>query len=88
MSHIIEEEKTVTDHIRDMVSQLKEMQHYSRTNIEKLSDFWMRLDGEYKQPELAEAFGTLLNTQNAFEDQVNELIENTTIACNKMDMEG
>ena len=37
-------EKTPVRKSRDIITQLKEMQHFSRTNIEKLSAFWLQLD--------------------------------------------
>ena len=38
-------EKTALERSRDIISQLKEMRHYTKTNIEKLGEFWFLLDG-------------------------------------------
>ena len=40
--------KTPTDHLADTLSQLKEMRHYSKTNVEHLTASWILFDGELK----------------------------------------
>ena len=54
-------EKTDIDKSRDIISQLKEMGHYSKENIVKLGEFWLLLEGELKQKKNAEAVEQLLN---------------------------
>ena len=46
-------EKTDLEKSRDIISQLKEMHHYSKENIVKLGEFWLLLEGELKQKENA-----------------------------------
>ena len=60
------DKKTDLEKSRDIISQLKEMRHYSKANIEKLSEFWLLLDGEMKQKEIANKIEVLLSHQNAF----------------------
>lgn len=43
-------EKTELEKGQDIITQLKAMEHYSRSNIEKLTAHWLKLDGELKQP--------------------------------------
>jgi hypothetical protein len=38
--------KTSADPVADTLAQLKEMRHYSKTNVEHLTSIWMLFDGE------------------------------------------
>ena len=40
--------KTPADHVADTLAQLKEMRHYSKTNVEHLTATWLLFDGELK----------------------------------------
>jgi hypothetical protein len=79
--------KSPVEKLKDLISELKEMEHYSRSNIEKLTEHWMFLEDEMKHKEFAKRWGDLMNAQNAFEDQVKALIEDCQIFCNKKDNE-
>jgi hypothetical protein len=78
-------EKSPIEKLKDVVSELKEMEHYSRSNIEKLTGHWMFLEDEIKHKEFANRWGDLMNAQNAFEDQVKALIEDCQTYCKKQD---
>ena len=41
--------KTPLDHVNDTVTQLKEMRHYSKNNVELLTTQWLKFDGELKK---------------------------------------
>jgi len=43
--------KTPLEKFKDLISVLKEMEHYSRSNIEKLTEHWMFLEDEMKHKE-------------------------------------
>jgi len=75
--------KTPLDKLKDIMSELKEMEHYSRSNIEKLTEHWMFLEDEMKHKEFAKRWGDLMNAQNAFEDQVKALIADCDTYCKK-----
>jgi len=75
--------KTSLGKFKDLISVLKEMEHYSRSNIEKLTEHWMFLEDEMKHKEFAKRWGDLMNAQNAFEDQVKTLIDDCQAYCNK-----
>jgi hypothetical protein len=75
--------KTPDEKLKDVVSELKEMEHYSRSNIEKLTEHWMFLEDVLKHKEFARRWGDLMNAQNAFEDQVKALIEDCQAYCSK-----
>jgi hypothetical protein len=38
--------KTDPDHLHDTVTQLEEMRHYSKNNVEGLTAAWLLFDGE------------------------------------------
>jgi len=75
--------KTPLEKFKDLISVLKEMEHYSRSNIEKLTEHWMFLEDEMKHKEFAERWGDLMNAQNAFEDRVKTLIDDCQAYCAK-----
>lgn len=70
-----EGEKTIADKLNDIVSQLKEMEHYSRSNVEKLTEFWLLFDDEMKEKALAAKMDELLTCQNNFHELVQSVIE-------------
>jgi len=80
-------EKSDLEKSKDIISQLKEMHHYSKTNIEKLGEFWLLLDGELKQKENAEKLDVLLTHQSAFHDALEALISDYEVECNRIENE-
>jgi hypothetical protein len=78
-------EKTELEKSRDIVSQLKEMQHYSKANIEKLTAFWLQLDGELKQKEVAVKIEALLTHQNTFHEALETAVTEYEAVCNAME---
>ena len=43
------EHKSPLEQVNDVVSQLKEMRHYAKNNVERLTAQWMLFDGELKK---------------------------------------
>jgi tRNA(His) 5'-end guanylyltransferase len=80
-------EKSDLEKSRDIISQLKEMQHYSKTNIEKLGEFWLLVEAELKQKENAEKLETLLTHQNSFHEALESMISDYEIECNRIENE-
>ena len=80
--------KTVIEKSRDVISQLKEMEHYSQENIEKISEFWFLLEEELKQKDFAERINELLNCQNTFQELIASLIKDYDMYCNRVENEG
>lgn len=78
-------EKTPLEKSRDIIAQLKEMQHYSRTNIEKLSAYWLQLDDELKQKDMAKKVEGLLEHQNKFHEALEASIEDYETLCAGLD---
>lgn len=81
------QEKSDLEKSRDIISQLKEMLHYSKTNIEKLGEFWFLLDGELKQKENADKLDKLITQQNNFHDALEAMISDYEIECNRIENE-
>jgi len=78
-------EKSPLEKSRDIITQLKEMQHYSKTNIEKLAAFWLQLDDELKQKDVAKKVELLLTHQNTFCDALESTIADCETACDRME---
>ena len=74
-------EKTPAEKLRDVASQLKEMEHYSRSNIDKLFASWLLLDEELKQKDFAAGMSDLLASQNAFQDRAGALTSEIETKC-------
>lgn len=81
------DEKSDLEKSRDIISQLKEMHHYSKTNIEKLGEFWLLLDDELKQKENAKKVESLLIHQNSFHEALESLVSDYEIECNRIENE-
>lgn len=70
-----ENAKTPADHLADTLSQLKEMRHYSKTNVEHLTASWMLFEGELKSLKQTEKIEALMNKQGQFHDALEKTIE-------------
>ena len=68
-----ENAKTPADHIGDTLSQLKEMRHYSKNNVEALTTSWLLFDGELSKLKKAERIADLMDRQG----QLHEALETT-----------
>jgi len=68
--------KTPVEKLKNVVSQLKEMEHYARNNMETLSEIWLLLEEDFKKrKKLAERANDLLKAQGAMEDLLKAVIE-------------
>jgi hypothetical protein len=71
--------KTPFDHVNDTLTQLKEMRHYSKNNVERLSTQWLLFDGELKKLKQAERIEDLMvragELHDAIESEIAELEE-------------
>lgn len=79
------EEKSPVEKARDLVSQLKEMEHYSRSNIEKLTAMCLQLEDELKMKKASDHVAKLLNAQHAFEDQAKAVVEALEAECARLE---
>ncbi|OGT60253.1 MAG: hypothetical protein A3E01_15560 [Gammaproteobacteria bacterium RIFCSPHIGHO2_12_FULL_63_22] len=62
--------KTPLDHLSDTVSQLKEMRHYAKNNVERLTAQWMLFDGELKDLKQTERIEALMTRQGELHDSL------------------
>jgi len=73
------ETKTPLEHVNAVLAQLKEMRHYSKTNVEHLTAQWLLFDGELKSLKQADAVENLMTRQaelhDALEAQIGQLEE-------------
>jgi len=69
-----EHTKTPLDHVTDTLSQLKEMRHYAKNNVEMLTTQWLLFDGELKDLKKAGKIEQLMVSQGEFYDAVEATI--------------
>ena len=78
-------QKTPPEKLKNVVSQLKEMEHYARNNLEKLSEIWLLLEEEFKNKKwLAERTNDLLKAEGATEDLLKAVIKEFDKECAEM----
>ena len=66
--------KTDADHVQDTLTQLKEMRHYSKNNVETLSTAWLLFDGELSSLKRTEQIGKLMDRQGQLHDALEAAI--------------
>ena len=67
--------KTPLDALQDTLSRLKEMEHYSKTNIEKLATLWLEVSEHKEQKQYEKMVDEVLKRQNQFQESIAALIE-------------
>jgi hypothetical protein len=81
------DDKTELQKSRDIISQLKEMGHYAKANIEKLTEIWLLLDEDMKQKEMAKKLEVLLSHQSAFYESLASVVSEYELECNRIENE-
>jgi hypothetical protein len=66
--------KTPADHLSDTLAQLKEMRHYSKNNVERLTAIWMLFDGELSSLKRTDKIEDLMNRQSQLHDALEAVI--------------
>ena len=66
--------KTPLDHVNDTLTQLKEMRHYAKNNVELLTTQWLMFDGELKKLGQADKVEDLMARQSGFYDMLEAVI--------------
>jgi len=71
--------KTPLDHVTDTITQLKEMRHYSKGNVERLTTQWLLFDSELKKLKQADRIEDLMvragELHEAIEAEISEIEE-------------
>ena len=78
-------EKTPLEKSRDIISQMKEMEHYARANIERLTAQWLQIDDELKQKDIAKKVEGLLTQQNLMQEALAETIDSYESLCDSLE---
>ena len=76
-------EKTPIEKLRPVMSQLQEIEHYSRSNMEKLTEFWIHFEEEPMGHQFADKLTTLMNDQAKFQEDAAKIIEEMKFTINK-----
>src|SRR5436305_12997670 len=67
-----------------VLSNLKELEFHSRSNIEKLAELSLTIEEELKQRTFAEAIGAVYSAQDAFQSKILKLIEDYEAECARL----
>lgn len=77
------------EHVNDALSQLKEMRHYSRNNVEALTVQWLLFDGELSSLKQADRIEQLMTRQSELHDALEaEIAELEALAAQLRPPEG
>jgi citrate synthase len=79
-----EHPKTPADHVGDTLAQLKEMRHYSKSNVEALTALWLLHDGELSKLKQAERMANLMDRQSQLHDALETTIAELEDVLEKM----
>ena len=69
-----ENPKTPLDYVTDTLSQLKEMRHYSKNNVEMLTTQWLLFDGTLSKLKQTAKIEGLMTRQGEFHDALETVI--------------
>ncbi|MEX0964585.1 MAG: hypothetical protein WDZ52_11160 [Pseudohongiellaceae bacterium] len=81
-------EKSQVEQARDVIAQLKEMQFYAKTNVEKLAELWLLMEEKIKLGDMTKTLEELLAKQNTFQDALEAAISDFEMECNRIENEG
>ena len=62
--------KTPLELVNDVLTQLKEMRHYAKNNVERLTSQWMLFDGELTKLDQSGQIENLLTRQSELHDAI------------------
>jgi len=67
-----------------VLAKLKEMEFYSRANLERLGELTLTVEDELKQKEIVGPLGEVYSAQSAFQTKLTALIETYKAECDRM----
>jgi hypothetical protein len=76
--------KTSAGLVTDALAQLKEMRHYSKSNVEHLTSIWMLFDGELSGLGRTDRIEELMNRQGQLHDALEAVISELEEALKEM----
>ena len=62
------------EHVTDTLTQLKEMHHYAKNNVERLTAIWLLFDGELSKLKQTDKIDDLMNRQGQLHDALEKVI--------------
>jgi septation ring formation regulator EzrA len=62
------------EHITDTLTQLKEMRHYAKNNVERLTAIWLLFDGELSKLKQTGKIDDLMDRQGQLHDALETVI--------------
>jgi len=84
----ISPEKTSLDRTVDLVAGLKEIVHYAKNNIEKLSEYWLFMEDEAGRKDFANMLDELLDKQSSLHNDLEETTNAIEMEINRIKNEG
>jgi hypothetical protein len=69
-----ENARTQLDHVTDTLTQLKEMHHYAKNNVERLTAIWLLFDGELSKLGQTDKLDDLMDRQGQLHDALEKVI--------------
>jgi septation ring formation regulator EzrA len=69
-----EDARTQLDQVTDTLTQLKEMHHYAKNNVERLTAIWLLFDGELSKLKQTDKIDDLMNRQGQLHDALEKVI--------------
>jgi len=79
-------QKTPPEKLKNVVSQLKDIEHHARNNLERLSEIWLMLEEDFKKnKKLAERVNDLLKAEGAMEDLLKTVIQEFDKECAELE---
>ncbi|MFI4970456.1 MAG: hypothetical protein ACHP7D_09640 [Lysobacterales bacterium] len=76
--------RTPADHVAATLMQLKEMRHYSKGNVEKLTAAWLLFDGELSKLKQTAKIDDLMNRQGQLHDALETVIADLEEVLHKL----
>ena len=79
-----DQDKRPLDHVKDTLTQLKEMRHYSGNNVEALTAAWLLFDGELAKLEQTAKIDDLMTRQGELHDALESVIADFEALATKL----
>lgn len=69
-----ENTKSQADQVADVLTQLKEMHHYAKNNVEQLSAIWLLFEGELSKLKQTDKIDDLMSRQSQLHDALESVV--------------
>ena len=72
------------EHVTDTLTQLKEMRHYAKNNVERLTAIWLLFEGELSKLKQTDKIDDLMNRQGQLHDALEKVIADLEVLRQKL----